>query len=125
MIHEHAQSLLFNLANERQSEETTDHPIIWVCHSLGGILVKRALELSSDLTSNKADDLRSIYVSTYGLLFLGTRHLGADGAKWGLILQSMVSALMPKKIVDTQSQLVRTTLRTPSREGSPLNSLPF
>jgi hypothetical protein len=108
MIHQHAQSLLANLALERKSEETSDHPIIWVAHSLGGILVKRALELSSDLTSKNADDLRSIFVSTYGIIFLGTPHTGADAAKWGLILQSMVSALLPKKIVDTEGQLVRT-----------------
>lgn len=49
MIHQHAQTLLANLALERKSEERSDVPIIWVAHSLGGILVKRALELSHDL----------------------------------------------------------------------------
>jgi hypothetical protein len=33
--------------------------------------------------------LRSIYVSSYGIIFLGTPHNGADPAKWGLILQGM------------------------------------
>jgi len=107
-IHQHAQSLVSNLALERKSEEVTDHPIIWVAHSLGGILVKRALELSNDLTSKNADDNRSIYVSTYGIIFLGTPHTGADPAKWGLILQGMVDALMPKKFMDTESHLVKT-----------------
>jgi alpha-beta hydrolase superfamily lysophospholipase len=50
LIHQHAQTLLANLALERKSEERGDVPIIWVAHSLGGILVKRALELSHDLS---------------------------------------------------------------------------
>ena len=108
MIHQHAQSLLANLALERKSEETSDHPIIWVAHSLGGILVKRALELSSDLTSKNSDDLRTIFVSTYGIIFLGTPHMGSDAANYGLILQRMVGALVPKKVMDTEAQLVRT-----------------
>lgn len=41
MIHNHAQTLLANLSAERKLEERLDVPIIWVAHSLGGILVKR------------------------------------------------------------------------------------
>jgi alpha-beta hydrolase superfamily lysophospholipase len=41
MIHQHAQTLITNLAMERMSEDCTENPIIWVAHSLGGILVKR------------------------------------------------------------------------------------
>lgn len=108
MIHQHAQSLLSNLALERKSEEVSGHPIIFVVHSLGGILLKRALELSYDLTSKNADDNRSIYVSTYGVIFLGTPHNGADAAKWGLILQGMVNALVPKKIMETEAQMIKT-----------------
>lgn len=108
MIHQHAQTLLANLSLERKSEEASDHPIIWVAHSLGGILVKRALNLSDDLKDKYADDLRSIAVSTYGIIFLGTPHTGADPAKWGLMLQGMVNALMPKKVVHTEDQLVKT-----------------
>lgn len=108
MLHHHAQTFLANLALERKSEEAEEHPIIFVAHSLGGLLVKRALELSNDLTSKNADDNRSIFVSTYGIIFLGTPHNGADPAKWGVILQGMVSALVPKKILHSESQLVKT-----------------
>lgn len=108
MIHQHAQTLLSSLVLERKSEETSNHPIIFVAHSLGGILVKRALELSNDITSKNAEDNRSIYIWTYGIIFLGTPHIGSDIAKWGLVLQNMVGALMPKKAFDTEAQLVRT-----------------
>ncbi|KAJ5046285.1 uncharacterized protein L3040_003532 [Drepanopeziza brunnea f. sp. 'multigermtubi'] len=110
MIHQHAQTLIANLALERKGEEVQEHPIIWVAHSLGGILVKRALELSFDLQGNHDDDLRSIFVSTFGVIFLGTPHTGADPAKWGLILQGMVNALVPKKLFETHSQLVKTLI---------------
>ncbi|KAL3426407.1 LipA and NB-ARC domain-containing protein [Phlyctema vagabunda] len=108
MIHQHAQTLVSNIALERKSEEVSDHPIIWVAHSLGGILLKRALELSNDLTSKNADDNRNIFVSTYGIIFLGTPHTGADPAKWGLILQGMLDTLVPKKVMDTEPHLVKT-----------------
>jgi len=100
--------MLVNLANERKSEECETNPIIFVAHSLGGILVKRALELSNDLTSKNADDNRSIFVSTYGIIFLGTPHNGADPAKWGIILQGMVHSIVPSKIMHSSSELVKT-----------------
>ncbi|OBT62385.1 hypothetical protein VE03_08516 [Pseudogymnoascus sp. 23342-1-I1] len=108
MLHQHAQSLLTGLSMERMSEDKEENAIIWVAHSLGGILVKRALELSNDLTSKSADPSRSIYVSTYGIIFLGTPHLGADGAKWGQVLHSLIKTVMPKKIVETEDQLLKT-----------------
>ncbi len=40
-IYQHAQTLVSNLALERKSEGAQENPIIWVAHSLGGILVKR------------------------------------------------------------------------------------
>lgn len=108
MIHHHAQTLLTNLTLERRSEEVSDHPIIFVAHSLGGILIKRALEMSEQYRGQSTEDLRSIFVSTYGLMFLGTPHNGADPAKWGMILQGMVNALVPKKFMDTEAPLVKT-----------------
>lgn len=93
---------------ERKSEEVEDHPIIWVAHSLGGILVKRALEMSEQFRGKTAGDLRSIFISTYGIMFLGTPHNGADPAKWGTILQGMVNALIPRKLMDVDTPLVKT-----------------
>ncbi|KAM3081758.1 hypothetical protein ACMFMG_005204 [Clarireedia jacksonii] len=109
-IHEHAQSLVSSLALERKSEEADENPIIWVAHSLGGILVKRALEISHDYQGKSNDEIRSIAVSTFGIVFLGTPHTGADPAKWGLILQGMVSALIPKKAMDSESILIKTLM---------------
>jgi hypothetical protein len=59
-------------------------------------------------------------VSTYGIIFLGTPHNGADPAKWGHMLQSMCSVLFSRKILDTEPQLV-TALQTQSETLQNIN----
>nr|CEG04690.1 unnamed protein product [Fusarium clavum] len=107
-IYQHAQSLVTNLTFHRRSEGTFKNPIIWVCHSLGGILVKRALLYSSDIHEPHLQDLRSIFVSTFGLIFLGTPHIGSDAASWSLVLQAMADAVIPKRFFYSEPVLLRT-----------------
>ncbi|KAL1836391.1 hypothetical protein VTJ49DRAFT_5215 [Mycothermus thermophilus] len=107
-IHHHAQTLVTTLTAYRKSEGTERLPIIWVVHSLGGILTKRALLYSNDLRDPHQEDLRSIYVSTYGIIFLGTPHGGADAAAWGTIVERMADALVPKRFITTESVLLKT-----------------
>ncbi|GAB0136668.1 hypothetical protein EsDP_00004962 [Epichloe bromicola] len=107
-IHQHAQTLVTNLTMFRKSEGTYKNPIIWVCHSLGGILVKRALLYSNDVKVTHHEDYRSIFVSTFGLMFLGTPHCGSDAATWGLMLQGMADAIMPRKLFQSESVLLKT-----------------
>ena len=47
----------------------------------------------------------SIYVSTYGIIFLGTPHRGASGATLASMLQRLVS-VSPRKLIDTEKQLL-------------------
>lgn len=107
-IHQHAQTLVADLTLYRKSEGTFGNAIIWVCHSLGGILVKRALLYSNDLRAAHHEDYRSIFVSTYGIMFLGTPHTGSDAASWALVLQAMSDAVMPRKFFESESVLLRT-----------------
>ncbi|KAJ4268263.1 hypothetical protein NW762_002326 [Fusarium torreyae] len=107
-IHQHAQSLVANLTLYRKSEGTFKNPIIWVCHSLGGILVKRALLYSADVREPHLEDFRSIFVSTFGLVFLGTPHVGSDAATWGIVLQAMSDAVIPKRFFESESVLLKT-----------------
>ena len=55
-------------------------PIIFICHSLGGIIVKKALILAHDHTSNL--DYKDISDNTKAIAFLGVPHEGSDSAKW-------------------------------------------
>lgn len=104
-------------------------PIIFVCHSLGGIVVKRvrrnrvirepkvdylqALAYAANRTSKSIQHLHSIYVSTFGIWFLGTPHDGSNKAQLALVSRRMIGALVPSKVVDTEGQLLDAL-----REGS-------
>ncbi|KAM0240955.1 hypothetical protein ACHAPO_001757 [Fusarium lateritium] len=107
-INQHAEDLVTNLTLHRRSQGTSKNPIIWVCHSLGGILVKRALLYSHDVRGTHLEDLGSIYVSTFGLIFLGTPHIGSDTAAWGVMIQAMANALIPKRFFDSEPVLLKT-----------------
>ncbi|KAI1210258.1 uncharacterized protein F4807DRAFT_460087 [Annulohypoxylon truncatum] len=110
-IYMHAQTLVTSLTHYRKDELSSRNPIIWVCHSLGGILVKRALLYSNDLRASQHEDYRSIYVSTYGLIFLGTPHTGSDIAGWGTMLQGMSDAVVPRTFFQSESVLLKTLKR--------------
>ena len=105
-IHNHAERLVADLFANRRIRKATERPILFVAHSLGGLIVKRAMITSSEISGQKTEHLRSIYVSTYGILFLGTPHKGADVALWGSYLEGLCHILMPKKALDTAPQLI-------------------
>jgi hypothetical protein len=47
-IRDHSRALLGALRDKRDSAEETTRPIIFVCHSLGGIVVKQALRIATN-----------------------------------------------------------------------------
>jgi hypothetical protein len=59
-----------------------------VAHSLGGIVVKKALAMSSQ---SNLERIRQIEASTSGIVFLGTPHHGSDLAKWGVFFSSLLN----------------------------------
>ncbi|TVY80281.1 Nephrocystin-3 [Lachnellula suecica] len=87
MIQRHAHTLVANLEGDRNIEDCSRRPIIFVCHGFGGIIVKKALAYSASRTSALVTHLHTIFVSTYGILFFGTPHNSTDIARW-LTLES-------------------------------------
>jgi pimeloyl-ACP methyl ester carboxylesterase len=61
---------------DRLTQKPLTHPIVFVCHSLGGLVVKQLLRAASDLTAT--DDFIRIGESTVGIAFLGTPHTGSN-----------------------------------------------
>ncbi|XDG04861.1 hypothetical protein ABKA04_004476 [Annulohypoxylon sp. FPYF3050] len=68
-LYRHSQSLLLDLASFRK--DCSDRPLIFVGHSLGGIVIKSALIFSSQ---DKDPNLLALSISTTGIVFLGTPH---------------------------------------------------
>ena len=105
-IHNHAEHLVAELVANRRIRKASERPIIFVAHSLGGLVVKRALIYSSEIRGVHTEHLRSVYVSTFGILFLGTPHKGSDVAQWGSRLEWICNVALPSKVVNSQPQLV-------------------
>ncbi|KAA8913476.1 P-loop containing nucleoside triphosphate hydrolase protein, partial [Sphaerosporella brunnea] len=106
MVLHHATTLVSELHYFRRYPNDKHRPIIFVCHSLGGIVVKRALIYSSTCNISHNPELRSIRVCTSGILFLGTPHMGADLARWGKMAESLVRTVMTKAWIDSNESLV-------------------
>ncbi|KAG2010685.1 hypothetical protein GB937_007654 [Aspergillus fischeri] len=103
----HAQTLVSNLEADRELGEATSRPIIFICHSLGGVIVKRALSYSASRKSPRSAHIQSIYTSTYGILFFGTPHHGSSKARLLANLQKIAQLAIPKKAANFETRLVK------------------
>ncbi|KAI3047712.1 hypothetical protein CBS147353_11732 [Aspergillus niger] len=79
---DHATDLLNDLTTDRVNHNATSRPIIFVAHSLGGLICKKAI-LSS--RNNPEVHLQNIFKYTKGVIFMGTPHKGSWMAKWAKI----------------------------------------
>lgn len=85
-VHSHSKDLLASLAASRQLQR----PLVLIAHSLGGIIVKHMLAISSHSTE---DRLKDVVASTAAVIFLGTPHRGSPHlATIGERARSMISA---------------------------------
>ncbi|KAK2802776.1 hypothetical protein FQN51_004304 [Onygenales sp. PD_10] len=106
-LHNHAEHLAAQLMAKRSLDRALERPIIFVCHSLGGIVVKRTLLHCEHQRHPNTQHLRSTYVSTYAILFMGTPHNGSELANLGSMIQ-MIASLVPKKFFDTTPNMLKT-----------------
>lgn len=119
MIQRHAHTLVANLEGDRNIEECGHRPIIFVCHGLGGIIVKKALAYSASRTSALVTHLHTIFVSTYAILFFGTPHNSTDIANW-LMLESAQSSKVQSIRSDSQFNAAIRILETITDQFAPL-----
>ncbi|OBT53555.1 hypothetical protein VE04_06749 [Pseudogymnoascus sp. 24MN13] len=78
-IYDFAWEFLNCLSDARQSDGQSRRPLLFVAHSLGGIITKEALRQANLKSAHEScAHLRDIFLSTSGIIFFGTPHRGAD-----------------------------------------------
>ena len=75
----HAENMIGDLVRNRERTDTETRKILFVGHSLGGLVIKRALHYSRSAVESH---LRQIEHCTAGIVFLGVPHYGAELASW-------------------------------------------
>jgi len=95
-LDDHGKSLVYALLDQR--EQVGQRPIIFVAHSLGGLVCEEALNLS-----DKRQSLRNIRSNTLGIVFMGTPHGGSYLASWGNTVMKYVNVFR-----GTNREILRT-----------------
>lgn len=75
-VREVAMTLLQELAIFRRRTRSEKRPLCFVCHSLGGVVLKEALVISSRATEPEHAGLHGVMIATQGLVLLGVPNLG-------------------------------------------------
>ena len=88
-ISQHGRDLLTRITNSRR--HCLSRPLMFVAHSLGGILVKDAIVESKKYTHQPR--MQAVANRCRAVFFFGTPHLGSSFAEWGRILSNIVGAL--------------------------------
>lgn len=70
-------------------------------------------------TQKLKENRRSIYISTFGLVFLGTPHSGSELGNLGAMIVGICSLVFPSRAFDLSSPLVKTLIS----ESETLSSL--
>ncbi|OIW32488.1 hypothetical protein CONLIGDRAFT_271607 [Coniochaeta ligniaria NRRL 30616] len=89
-VYDIAWDFLVALEAERRDDPT--RPLIFVVHSLGGIVIKELLRRSSGCQLGQSH-LRCVFESTTGIMFFGTPHSGADPLPFFRRITEMVAAV--------------------------------
>lgn len=99
-LHDRAEDFLQTLAN---SNVGRDCPVIWVGHSMGGLVAKSIIVQSLNSTE---PNIRAVGENTRAILFLGTPHKGSPVAKLKQHVQLILSPTIEVKELRENSQLL-------------------
>lgn len=106
---DHSTDFLSALTSLRDVTESATRPLIFIGHSLGGLVCKDAILQSR----NSAEPhLRNVFQSTKAIAFLGTPHRGSDLAKWAKIPAKTLGVLKSTNtdllsVLQTSSEVLR------------------
>lgn len=92
-----ALQLINTLKDVRRQDDERDRDLLFVCHSLGGIIVKKAI-----LLHHSCENAKAVQRSIIGVFFMGTPHCGSSLANIG----SVVAKIAPT-FIDAPRNLIR------------------
>jgi len=83
----HGKDLAFAISDRRR--DCRSRPVIFIAHSLGGLVCEQALLICREGTPN----LEKVFEYTRGIIFMGTPHAGAELAVWGRTLAKYLNVV--------------------------------
>ncbi|KAG7293507.1 hypothetical protein NEMBOFW57_003559 [Staphylotrichum longicolle] len=115
----HSESLLQDICLSRTSKDEAERPLVFVGHSLGGLVIKEALIRSSEYYFNEQDEeLGAVYACTKGIVFLGTPHRGSELTPYGHIVAKVAKLLLRNpndkliSLLETESPILERQRRS-------------
>jgi hypothetical protein len=88
-IKSEAETLLNGVFAERRKKEEKNRPLVFIAHSLGGIIVKKTMVLAWENSERYGDLLNSVFAC----VFFGVPHRGSDIADWASLPANVLSSL--------------------------------
>ncbi|KAI5284309.1 hypothetical protein KEM54_001439, partial [Ascosphaera aggregata] len=81
---------------------------MFICHSLGGLIVKSALLVSAESKNGNNRLLKPLYLSAHSIIFLATPHWVTKGVRECVNLQSVASSVSRNLLINSQRELTLT-----------------
>lgn len=85
-IADYARDLLERIRICRQTTQEKNRRIVFICHSLGGVVCKKALSIAYE-----QPHYVPILAQIHGIVFMGTPHRGSNLASWAKPLSNIMS----------------------------------
>ncbi len=110
MMYSHPFNLLSTLYSLRQDTKSNNRPIIFMAHSLGGIVIKEALMHASMAITNDEKHLKAIQICTKGIIFFGTPQQSTQETSLGKIIRHLASIALSGERSLTSLEIVSDRL---------------
>ncbi|EAA30651.1 SesB protein [Neurospora crassa OR74A] len=112
-VPDHGRDFLNTLEAWRRSSDEASRPLIFVAHSLGGLVVREALKQANHFRTTHPHNY-AVLSSTIALMFFGTPHRGADPRS---ILHRVLSASVIRIGMSVNRHIVDTLLPSVNKQS--------
>ena len=76
-----------NVLLRLESDHIGERPLVFITHSMGGLLIKEVLRTANDSPNPRR---KAIVEQTRGVCFIATPHIGSDLAKWASYFKTLL-----------------------------------